>query len=351
MNHVLATSGDAAWRHGPTEGMPRFRAALARSLRRRARAHPRPGRRAAGARSAGALPDRSRRRGDRRSARVSRRASRRSATPARGSSAGTSRRADTDELEELLLRYRPKLIYTNPTHHNPTGITLSIRTRRELLELAARYRVPIVEDDTYRELALHRSAAAAVALQARRGAHRRHPHQQLFEDAGAGAAPWLDQRRAADHRSARADQAAGRSAHAEPVAARRLRAGRTGRARRAPGDAQDRASPAARRDGAGAAAARARRAAAVQRARRRHVSVVPAGAGRPRPRRAGPRAARVGDGPDRRAVLRRSGRRSPAADLLHLAAGRQCRPRRADARARARRRRARRDEPAIVRVV
>jgi DNA-binding transcriptional MocR family regulator len=63
-------------------------------------------------------------------------------------------RADLDELEELLLRYRPKLIYTNPTHHNPTGVTLSIRTRRELLELAAQYRVPIVEDDTYRELSL-----------------------------------------------------------------------------------------------------------------------------------------------------------------------------------------------------
>ena len=64
-------------------------------------------------------------------------------------------RADTDELEELLLRYRPKLIYTNPTHQNPTGINLPIRTRRELLELAARYRVPIVEDDTYRDLALN----------------------------------------------------------------------------------------------------------------------------------------------------------------------------------------------------
>ena len=63
-------------------------------------------------------------------------------------------RADTDELEELLLRYRPKLIYTNPTHQNPTGATLPIRTRREMLELAARYRVPIVEDDTYRDLAL-----------------------------------------------------------------------------------------------------------------------------------------------------------------------------------------------------
>jgi DNA-binding transcriptional MocR family regulator len=63
-------------------------------------------------------------------------------------------RADIDELEELLLRYRPKLLYTNPTNQNPTGVTLPIRARRELLELAARYRVPIVEDDTYRELGI-----------------------------------------------------------------------------------------------------------------------------------------------------------------------------------------------------
>ncbi|MFI5178635.1 MAG: PLP-dependent aminotransferase family protein [Vicinamibacterales bacterium] len=63
-------------------------------------------------------------------------------------------RADIDELEDLLLRYRPKLMYLTPTHHNPTGITLPIRTRRELLELAERYRVPIIEDDTYRELTL-----------------------------------------------------------------------------------------------------------------------------------------------------------------------------------------------------
>jgi DNA-binding transcriptional MocR family regulator len=47
-------------------------------------------------------------------------------------------RADMDELEDLLLRYRPKLIYTNPTFQNPTGATLSIRARRELIELATR---------------------------------------------------------------------------------------------------------------------------------------------------------------------------------------------------------------------
>ena len=58
-------------------------------------------------------------------------------------------RGDVDELEDLLLRYRPKLIYTNPTFQNPTGVTMPIRVRRELLKLAQRYRVPIVEDGTY----------------------------------------------------------------------------------------------------------------------------------------------------------------------------------------------------------
>jgi len=61
-------------------------------------------------------------------------------------------RGDTDELEDLLVRYRPKLIYTNPTFHNPTCTTMPIRTRREVISLAQRYRVPIVEDATYRDL-------------------------------------------------------------------------------------------------------------------------------------------------------------------------------------------------------
>jgi DNA-binding transcriptional MocR family regulator len=63
-------------------------------------------------------------------------------------------RADVDELEDLLLRYRPKLIYTNPTFQNPTGTTLPVRTRRELIELARRYRVPVIEDATYCDLSL-----------------------------------------------------------------------------------------------------------------------------------------------------------------------------------------------------
>ncbi len=53
------------------------------------------------------------------------------------------------QLEELFLRYRPKLLFTMPTFHNPTGRVMTLKTRTGLLELARRYRVPIVEDDVY----------------------------------------------------------------------------------------------------------------------------------------------------------------------------------------------------------
>jgi 2-aminoadipate transaminase len=64
-------------------------------------------------------------------------------------------RHDLDELEDLVERYRPKLIYTNPTFQNPTGWTMPLKLRRHLLSLATRLRVPIIEDDTYRELYLN----------------------------------------------------------------------------------------------------------------------------------------------------------------------------------------------------
>src|SRR4051812_47342978 len=47
--------------------------------------------------------------------------------------------ADIDELEDLLVRYRPKLIYTNPTFQNPTGATMPIRSRRGVPSAARRF--------------------------------------------------------------------------------------------------------------------------------------------------------------------------------------------------------------------
>ena len=61
-------------------------------------------------------------------------------------------RSDVDELEELVLRYQPKFIFTTPSFQNPTGRILSLRQRRDLLELAVRYRIPVVEDEPYCDL-------------------------------------------------------------------------------------------------------------------------------------------------------------------------------------------------------
>ncbi|GMA99020.1 PLP-dependent aminotransferase family protein [Pelosinus sp. IPA-1] len=55
-------------------------------------------------------------------------------------------------LEDYLIRYRPKLMYTIPTFQNPTGRIMSLKDRQELIRLAARYRLVIVEDDPYSQL-------------------------------------------------------------------------------------------------------------------------------------------------------------------------------------------------------
>ena len=52
-----------------------------------------------------------------------------------------------EELEKLLQQHHPKLIYTIPNFHNPTGTCLNSARRRQLLILADRYNIPILEDD------------------------------------------------------------------------------------------------------------------------------------------------------------------------------------------------------------
>jgi 2-aminoadipate transaminase len=58
-----------------------------------------------------------------------------------------------DEVEQLLSSGRRiKFIYAIPNFQNPTGRTMSLERRRQLVELAGHYGVPIVEDDPYGEL-------------------------------------------------------------------------------------------------------------------------------------------------------------------------------------------------------
>jgi GntR family transcriptional regulator/MocR family aminotransferase len=53
---------------------------------------------------------------------------------------------DLEQLERTLSRPEVKAFYTIPTFHNPMGTTTSLSQRRELLEVAARCGVPVIED-------------------------------------------------------------------------------------------------------------------------------------------------------------------------------------------------------------
>jgi DNA-binding transcriptional MocR family regulator len=64
---------------------------------------------------------------------------------------------DVDRLPGVLARVRaeggrPRLLYTVPTFHNPTGVSLAQERRRRLVELAVADDLLVVEDDVYREL-------------------------------------------------------------------------------------------------------------------------------------------------------------------------------------------------------
>ena len=59
----------------------------------------------------------------------------------------------TRSLENILATTeRVKLIYVIPDFQNPTGRTWSLQRRRELVELATRYGIPVIEDNPYGEL-------------------------------------------------------------------------------------------------------------------------------------------------------------------------------------------------------
>jgi 2-aminoadipate transaminase len=58
-----------------------------------------------------------------------------------------------EALDERLDRgLRPKFVYTIPEYQNPTGRTLSLERRRELVDVCRRHGVLIFEDVAYREL-------------------------------------------------------------------------------------------------------------------------------------------------------------------------------------------------------
>jgi 2-aminoadipate transaminase len=75
----------------------------------------------------------------------------------------------TDALEPLIQSHRPRFISTIPVFQNPSGVCLSAARRAALLDIAARYRLPVVEDDIYGRLAYEETAPPALKADDRHG--------------------------------------------------------------------------------------------------------------------------------------------------------------------------------------
>lgn len=56
-----------------------------------------------------------------------------------------------DMLENFILDHHPRLIYIMPTFQNPTSRIMPIHRRRQLINLANEYHIPILEDGVYHE--------------------------------------------------------------------------------------------------------------------------------------------------------------------------------------------------------
>lgn len=59
---------------------------------------------------------------------------------------------DLIELEKMLAQCTPKIFYTVPNFHNPTGITYSKENRERLAEILRKHHTILIEDNPYGEL-------------------------------------------------------------------------------------------------------------------------------------------------------------------------------------------------------
>jgi len=64
---------------------------------------------------------------------------------------------ECDDMEEIVKKLisagkKPKFIYTIPDFSNPSGLTLTLEQRRQLIAIAVKYDLIVIEDSPYREL-------------------------------------------------------------------------------------------------------------------------------------------------------------------------------------------------------
>ena len=76
---------------------------------------------------------------------------------------GTNVEALDEAIKQLKIENKtPKLIYVVPDFQNPTGITMSLEKRKQLLKISYEYDIPIVEDSPYRDLRYYGKAIPSI---------------------------------------------------------------------------------------------------------------------------------------------------------------------------------------------
>ncbi len=61
-----------------------------------------------------------------------------------------------EQLDACCRQYQPSVLYCTPTLHNPTSVTASLERRMELLDVAKKYDLVIIEDEVQAGLMVHR---------------------------------------------------------------------------------------------------------------------------------------------------------------------------------------------------
>lgn len=81
----------------------------------------------------------------------------------------TEQGLDLDRLDAVLARGDVRLIYTMPSFQNPTSVSTTVAHRRQLLDIAAKHGVPILEDDFEKDLRVRGRGAPPLRALDRNG--------------------------------------------------------------------------------------------------------------------------------------------------------------------------------------
>jgi len=81
-------------------------------------------------------------------------------------------------MMEAALRSGPKFMYILPNFQNPSGVTMSVSRRRELVDLGDKHGVPIIEDDPYGQLRYEGDHLPSLVVLDR---NRHNGHDKMYE--------------------------------------------------------------------------------------------------------------------------------------------------------------------------